>query len=82
VSSRKLRLSASGAIYVAMAEVNTAPRQDGRAVAIYAREVDGIICFRGRHCFHGYPDSADCQLTLLVSCRIDVIVAQINQVKR
>lgn len=44
----KLRLSASGAIYVAVADVNIAPRQDGRAVAIKSERLDGIIFLRSR----------------------------------
>lgn len=49
----QLRLSASEAIYVAMPDVNTTPRQDGRAVAIKSSGLDGIIRFRGRHYFQG-----------------------------
>lgn len=42
----RLRPSASEAIYVAMAEVNTAPRKDGRAVAIKPTKLDDIILLR------------------------------------
>jgi hypothetical protein len=74
----KLRLSASEAIYVAMPDVNTAPRQNGRPVAVYSNRVDGIICFDEWYLisrlFWFLPIT---KLFFVFPGRIEVIVAQI-----